>query len=40
MDNRPADAEDQVFYREYKHLKPATKRRLKEIMDALKKADE
>lgn len=40
MDDRPADAADQVFFREYRGLKPKTKKRLKEIMDALKKTDE
>lgn len=40
MDDRPANAEDQVFFRDYKGLKSSTKKRLKEIMDALKKADE
>jgi len=40
LDQRPAaDAKDQVFFREYKGLKPETKERLKEIMKALKKTD-
>jgi len=36
MDTKPADEKDQVFFREYKQLKPETKNQLKKIMEAIK----
>ena len=39
LDRRPADADDVVFFREYKSLSSETKKRLRIIMDALKEED-
>jgi len=40
MDRHPGNAKDQVFFREYKKLKPETKKQLKKIMDAIKNNDD
>lgn len=39
MGRAPGDQEDQVFFRQYRGLRPETKKQLKNILEALKKSE-